>query len=150
MLLQNFFTEYYLIIKAFHLIFVISWMAGLLYLPRLFVYHTRAKKNSELDLTLKIMEEKLMKIIINPAMLLSLLFGLILILINGFGSMGGWLHAKLFLLILLLGFHGACSKWRKNFYKNINTKSEKFYRIVNEVPALLMAFIVLLAVVKPF
>lgn len=148
--MENFFAQYYLIIKAFHIVFVISWMAGLLYLPRLFVYHTRATLNSEMDLTFRTMEEKLVKIIINPAMILSLIFGLLLININGFTNMGAWFHAKLLFLIGLFGFHGMCIKWKKNFSIGKNHKSEKFFRFANEVPAILMALIVYFAVVKPF
>lgn len=148
--MENFFTEYYLIIKAFHIVFVISWMAGLLYLPRLFVYHTRAKLNSEMDLTFRTMEEKLVKIIINPAMVFSFIFGLLLININGFANMGAWFHAKLVLLICLFGFHGMCIKWKKNFSKGKNHLSEKFFRFANEIPAILMALIICFAVVKPF
>lgn len=148
--MENFFSQYYLIIKAFHIVFVISWMAGLLYLPRLFVYHTRAKLNSEMDLTFRTMEEKLVKIIINPAMVLSLIFGLLLININGFSNMGGWFHTKLALLFFLFGFHGVCIKWKRNFAIGKNHKSEKFFRFANEAPAILMALIVYFAVVKPF
>ena len=148
--MATFFTNYFLLIKAFHIIFVMSWMAGLLYLPRLFVYHTRAKKGSEMDATFKIMEQKLAKIIVTPAMVLSLIFGLLLISANGMSNMGGWFHAKLLLLFFLFGFHGMCIKWLKDFRDNKNKKSEKFFRFANEVPAILMALIVLLAVVKPF
>lgn len=146
----NFFTEYFLLVKAFHLVFVMSWMAGLLYLPRLYVYHTRAKLGSEMDKTFRTMEEKLVKIIINPAMIISLVFGLILININGISNLGGWFHAKLLLLVILFGFHGICMKWKKDFANGANKKPERFFRIANEVPAILMALIVVLAVVKPF
>lgn len=148
--MENFLVDYYLIVKAFHIVFVISWMAGLLYLPRLFVYHTKAKLGSELDTTFRTMESKLVKIIINPAMILSLIFGLLLININGFASMGGWFHAKLLLLLFMFGFHGVCIKWKKGFALGKNRNSEKFYRIANEIPAVLMTLIVALAVIKPF
>jgi putative membrane protein len=139
----------YLIVKALHIICVISWMAGMLYLPRLFVYHTKAKIGSELDKTLQIMEIKLLRLIINPAMILSFVFGIWLIYFIGFSS-GGWLHAKIFLVLILSGFHGFLSKCRKNFVSGTNKRSEKFYRIINEVPALLMVIIVFLVVLKGF
>ncbi|MFT6220588.1 MAG: putative membrane protein [Myxococcota bacterium] len=124
-------------------------MAGILYLPRLFVYHTGAKIGSELDKTLQIMEMKLLRIIINPSMILSFIFGIWLIYFIGFSS-GGWLHAKITLVLILAGFHGFLSKCRKNFAAGSNKKSEKFYRIINEVPAVLMVVIVFLVILKPF
>ncbi|MFT7087248.1 MAG: putative membrane protein [Rickettsiales bacterium] len=139
----------YLIVKSLHIISVISWMAGLLYLPRIFVYHTKAKIGSELDTTLQIMERKLLRFIMNPAMILSFIFGFWLIHFIGFSS-GGWLHAKILLVLILAGFHGFLSKCRKNFASGNNKKSDKFYRIANEVPTLLMIAIVLLVVIKPF
>ncbi|MFT6106383.1 MAG: putative membrane protein [Rickettsiales bacterium] len=124
-------------------------MVGMLYLPRLFVYHTKAKIGSELDTTLQTMELKLIKIIINPAMIASFVSGVWLIYFIGFSS-GGWLHAKILLVLILAGFHGFLSKCRKNFVAGSNKKSEKFYRIINEVPAVLMVAIVFLVVLKPF
>jgi len=147
---MDFILDYYEYFKAIHIVAVISWMAALLYLPRLFVYHVRAKKDSELDKTLKIMEEKLFKIIMNPAMAVALVFGLLMLFAQGMGSYGKWMHAKLFVLIFMFGFHGVCSKWRKVFAQNKNVKSEKFYRMANEIPAVLMVIIVILAVAKPF
>lgn len=138
----------YLIIKSLHIISVIAWMAGMLYLPRLFVYHTKAQKGGELDETLKIMERKLLRIIINPAMILTFVFGFWLVYYIGFS--GGWLHAKLFLVVLLSAFHGFLAKCRKDFEKGENKKSEKFYRIINEIPTLLMIIIIFLVVLKPF
>lgn len=118
------------------------------YLPRLFVYHTKAVVGGELDLTLKIMERKLLRIIINPAMILSFIFGGWLIYFIGFS--GGWLHAKLFLVVLLSAFHGFLAKCRKDFEKGQNKHSEKFYRIINEVPTVIMIAIVFLVILKPF
>lgn len=138
----------YPIIKSLHIIFVIAWMCGLFYLPRLFVYHTKAKSGSELDLTLQIMEQKLLRIIMNPAMILSFIFGFWLIHLVGFS--GGWLHLKITLVLALAGFHGFLSKCRKDFLKGQNQRSEKFYRIINEVPTLLMIAIIFLVVLKPF
>lgn len=137
----------YLIVKSLHIISVISWMCGMLYLPRLFVYHTKAKPGGELDQTLQTMERKLLRIIINPAMIASFIFGVWLISIVGFS--GIWLHIKLTLVLILSGFHGFLAKCRKDFEKGINKRSEKFYRIINEVPSILMIAIVFLAILKP-
>jgi putative membrane protein len=145
-------TETYLWLKALHIIAVISWMAGMLYLPRLFVYHTRVAVGSEASEMLKVMERKLMRLIINPAMIATWIFGLWLaIKINAFApGNGAWLHAKLGLVILMTLAHAMMSRCRKAFERDQNTKSEKFYRIFNEVPAVLMVLIVIIVVVKPF
>jgi putative membrane protein len=140
--------NHYFIIKAFHIISLISWMCGLLYLPRLFVYHTRAKPEGELDQTLQIMEKNLLKFIMNPAMIATFIFGFWLM--SFYGSAEIWLHAKLTLVLILAGFHGFLAKCRKNFILGKNIRSEKFYRIINEVPTLLMIIIVFLAILKPF
>ncbi len=141
----------FLWIKALHIISVIAWMAGLLYLPRLFVYHTDAKPGSELSETLKVMEQRLFKYIMNPAMLSSLLFGgLLLASYSGDEWIQGWLHGKLGLAVLLLAVHMNMGKWRREFAEDCNTRSQKFYRIANEVPTALMIGIVILAVAKPF
>ena len=150
LLKMDFVLENYEYFKAFHLVAVISWMAAMLYLPRLFVYHTRAKKGSDLDETLKIMEGKLFKVIMNPAMIVALILGLLMLFAQGFGSYDKWMHVKLFILLFMFGFHGMCSKWRKAFAANNNIRSERFFRVVNEFPAVLMVVIVVLAVVKPF
>ncbi|MBN8828512.1 MAG: protoporphyrinogen oxidase HemJ [Sphingobacteriia bacterium] len=143
-------TEYYLVIKSLHIISMVAWMAGLFYLPRLYVYHTRTEQNSELDLTLKVMEKKLLRIIINPAMIFTFIFGLMLIHILGFKNLGIWFHIKFLLVILLSGFHGMLAKWRKDFEKGQNKHSEKFYRIANEFPTVMLVLIVFLVVLKPF
>ena len=140
--------DLYPIIKSLHLIFVISWMCGLLYLPRLFVYHCKSKKNGELDESLKTMEAKLVKIIMNPAMIFSFIFGIWLIHFIGFS--GIWLHIKIFLVLIMAGFHGFLSKCRKKFSLGKNQYSEKFFRIINEIPALLMIAIIFLVILKPF
>lgn len=138
-------------VKAFHIIAVISWMAGMLYLPRLFAYHTRVAVGSEASELFKIMERRLLRIIINPAMIATWVFGLWLaFIINAFDPVNGkWLHYKLLLVLILSGIHGMLAKYRKDFEKDRNTKSEKFFRILNEVPAVLMIAIVLLVVLKP-
>lgn len=138
-------------VKAFHIIAVIAWMAGILYLPRLFVYHTASKAGSEQSETFKIMERRLLRAIITPAMLAAWIFGLILAfspLIDW--SRDGWFHVKLVLVVILSGFTGVLARWTKDFAADRNTHSERFYRIANEVPTFLMIVIVILAVVRPF
>lgn len=142
-------ADTYLIVKALHIISFTAWMAGLFYLPRLFIYHVKAAKGAELSETLKVMERRLLRIIMNPAMILTFGFGLWLMMISQAWT-GGWFHAKLTLLLLLAGFHGFCAVARKKFERDENTRSEKFYRIANEVPTLLLIGIVFLAVLKPF
>ena len=144
--------ESYHWLKALHIIAVICWMAGMLYLPRLFVYHTRVAKGSEASDLFKIMERKLMRVIINPAMIATWIFGLWLaIKINAFAPENGyWLHAKLGLVVLMMAAHAMLSRWRKAFARDENIHSERFFRIFNEVPAVLMVVIVLIVVIKPF
>jgi putative membrane protein len=138
-------------IKALHIISVIAWMAGLLYLPRLFIYHVDAEPGSELSETLKIMERRLLKFIMNPAMAASFIFGIILLLGLGEASWStGWLHVKLLLVAALLVAHMAMGRWRREFAEDRNTRPQKFYRIANEVPTVLMIAIVILVVVQPF
>ncbi len=137
--------------RALHIIAVIAWMAGMLYLPRLFVYHSGAAPGSESSEMLKIMERRLLRAIINPAMMAVFLLGGALLLTPGVADWSmGWLHLKLLLVLVMAGLHGAMSKWRKEFEADRNQRSAKFYRIVNEVPAVLMIAIVILVVVKPF
>ena len=138
----------YLWIKALHIIAVIAWMAGLLYLPRLYVYHAAADIGSEFSEKLKIMERRLLRAIMNPAMLVSLIAGGALLAYQDFSS--GWLHVKLTAIVGLLIMHMLMAKWRKDFEKDTNTHSHKFYRVANEIPTVLMILIVVLAVVKPF
>lgn len=142
----------YLVIKAFHLIAVIAWMAGLLYLPRLYVYHAMSKPGSEQSETFKVMERRLLRAITTPAMLAAWAFGLILIFYFGVidWAQDGWFHVKLLLVILLTAFHGALGRWRRGFAEDKNTHSDKFYRVANEVPTLIMVVVVLLVIVKPF
>lgn len=144
--------DYYFLAKSLHLIAIISWMAGMLYLPRLYVYHADAPKGGELSETLKIMERKLLRYIMNPAMIISWVLGIWLILITGYGGpgTGGWMHAKLVLVLLLSGSHGMMAAQRKKFERDENTKSAKYFRYFNEVPTVLMIAIVFLVVYKPF
>jgi protoporphyrinogen IX oxidase len=139
----------YLWIKAFHVIAVIAWMAGMLYLPRLFVYHCDAPKGSIQSDTFKIMERRLLKAIINPAMIVTWVLGLILVWQGGWYA-SGWLHAKVLLVLVLSGVHGFLSRMVKDFAADRNTRPAKFYRLINEVPTVLMVGIVILVIVKPF
>ena len=142
----------YLWLKALHIIAVISWMAGMLYLPRLFVYHCDAEPGSKQSETFKVMERRLLKAIINPAMIATWLLGLWLIWLMGKDAFlqAGWLQAKLALVIAMSALHGFLARWVKDFAADRNRHTGKFYRIVNEIPTVLMIFIVLLATVKPF
>jgi putative membrane protein len=145
-------SDHYLWLKALHLIAIIAWMSGMLYLPRLFVYHCRVKPGSEASEMLKVMERKLLRAIINPAMIATLILGVLLIIATGAGAPGGmkWIHAKLVLVLGLAAVHGLLARHRKAFARDQNTKSERYFRILNEIPAVLMVLIVLLAVLKPF
>lgn len=139
----------YLWIKAFHVIAVIAWMAGMLYLPRLFVYHCDAPKGSIQSETFKIMERRLLKAIINPAMIVTWVLGLYLLWDGGW-YVSGWMHAKILLVLILSGVHGMLSKTVKVFAADANVRPAKFYRMLNEVPTVLMIGIVILVIVKPF
>ncbi len=141
-------------IKAFHIIAVIAWMVGMLYLPRLFVYHCVAEKESVQSETFKVMECRLLRAIINPAMIATWLFGLWLAWLGPDSHYGwlaaGWLQAKLVFVVLLSAVHGLFARWVKDFAADRNRHSQKFYRIINEIPTILMIVIVLLVVLKPF
>jgi protoporphyrinogen IX oxidase len=136
-------------LKAFHVIAVIAWMAGMLYLPRLFVYHCEAEPGSQQSETFKVMERRLLRAIVNPAMIATWLLGL------GLAYQGGWfaahwLHAKLALVLALSGIHGLLARWVRDFAADRRPHDQKFYRIINEIPAILMIVIVILVMVKPF
>lgn len=136
-------------VKSLHVISVIAWMAGMLYLPRLFVYHSQVEPGSETSEMYKIMERRLLKAIINPAMVATWVFGLwVAYEIDAFSY--GWFHAKFTLVIILSGIHGYLSRCVKTFAKDGNKKSTKYYRILNEVPTVLMIGIVILVIGKPF
>lgn len=136
-------------IKAFHVIAVIAWMAGMLYLPRLFVYHAEAPAGSDKSETFKVMEGRLLRVIINPAMMATWVLGLWLAW-SGFGFSGGWLHAKIAVVLVLSGLHGYLSGAARRFAEDRNDKPARHWRIINEVPAVLMVVIVILVIVKPF
>lgn len=148
--MQDFLFENYNWLKSLHVIAIIAWMAGMLYLPRLFVYHAAAEKGSVQSETFKIMERRLLRAIINPAMGASFLFGGLMIYAAPSLMQGGWFHAKLTLVILMTVVHGFFARWRKQFERDENTRPAKFYRIWNEVPTALMIIIVILVIVKPF
>jgi protoporphyrinogen IX oxidase len=136
-------------IKALHVIAVIAWMAGMLYLPRLFVYHCDAEIGSKQSETFKMMEHRLLKAIVNPAMAVTWLAGLYLAWAGHWLS-AGWLHWKLLLVIAMSGMHGFLARCVKDFAADRNRRSQRFYRFINEVPTVLMIVIVILVVVKPF
>ncbi len=141
----------YLWIKALHIIGVIAWMAGLLYLPRLFVYHAAVEPGSAQSETFKVMERRLLRAIMNPALVLSLVTGGLLIAnLGGGAGTSGWLHAKLVCVLGLFAMHGLMARWRRDFAADRNDRSQMFYRVANEVPTVLMIGIVVFAVVKPF
>jgi putative membrane protein len=138
-------------IKAFHVISIIAWMAGMLYLPRLFVYHCETTPGSEGSERFKVMERRLFKQIINPAMVATFLFGILLVLTPGVIDWhAGWWHVKLAAVLLMSAFHGNLSAWRRAFLEDRNTRSAKFYRIANEVPTVLLVIIVIMVIVRPF
>ncbi|AFB21597.1 protoporphyrinogen oxidase HemJ [Rickettsia canadensis] len=143
-------TSYYLWFKSIHLISAICWMVGLLYLPRIYVYHTKAEIGSELDSTLQVMELKLLRFIMNPAMISTFIFGLINAYIYGFVALGNWFHIKMLAVLILVIFHGLLARWRKDFANGKNIHSENFYGIVNEIPTICMIIAVIMVIVKPF
>ncbi len=136
--------------KSLHVISVMAWMAGLFYLPRLFIYHCDVPRGSTESERFKVMERRLLKQIMNPAMIATWSFGILLVLTPGAVDWTApWWHTKLLCVILMSGFHGACSKWRKNFLDDRNIKTQRFYRFANEVPTVLMIIIVFMAIVQP-
>jgi putative membrane protein len=142
-------ADWYPWLKAFHVIAVISWMAGMLYLPRLFVYHCEAEIGSRQSETFKVMERRLLRFIIDPAMTLAWVLGLLLVWL-GKWHLSGWFQAKFVLVLVLSALHGLLARYVRDFANDRNTRSRKFYRIINEVPTVLMVGIVILVVVKPF
>jgi putative membrane protein len=148
---MNFLTTLYPWIKSFHVISVIAWMSGLLYLPRLFVYHCDTIPGSTDSERFKVMEYRLFKQITNPAMMATWTFGILLVLTPGvIDWSAGWWYVKLTCVVLMSGFHDAVSKWRREFMEDRNTRSRKFYRIANEVPAILLIVIVIMVIARPF
>jgi len=147
----DFLAPFYLWTKSFHLISVIAWMAGSFYLPRLFVYHCGVARGSAESERFKVMERRLLKQIMSPAMLATWFFGVLLVLTPGaMDWSAGWWHVKLASVLAMTGLQGAMSKWRRNFMEDRNVKPHTFYRVANEVPTVLMVVIVILVIVKPF
>jgi len=136
-------------LKALHLIALIAWMAGIFYLPRLYVYHAETEAGSRQSENFKVMERRLLRAIMTPAMIATWLFGVWAAASGGYFA-DGWLHAKLVLVVAMTAFHMALASWRKAFAEDRNTRSARFFRIANEVPTLLLVGIVILAVVRPF
>lgn len=148
--MQDFLLGMYDWLRALHVIAVISWMAGMLYLPRLYVYHCAAKAGSELSETLKIMERRLLRFIINPAMIVTWLIGLAMLHANPDLLQNPWMHVKLTCLVLMQLVHALFARCRRNFDADKNTYSQKFYRFANEAPTVLMIVIVIMVIVRPF
>ena len=147
--MAGFLGEGYLWVKALHVIAVIAWMAGMLYLPRLYVYHCAAAPGSAQSETFKVMERRLLRAIINPAMILAWVLGLALVAhLDAWGE--AWMHAKFACVIALSTLHGFFARWRRQFDRDDNRHEARFYRLMNEVPTVLMVAIVVLVVVKPF
>jgi putative membrane protein len=142
--------ETYKWIKALHVIAVIAWMAGQLYLPRLFVYHAGSPVGSPQSETFKVMEAKLLRIIMNPAMIVTWIAGVIMIAHNPALLSEHWLQVKLVLVIGLSALHGLMARWRRDFANDRNTRSARFFRVANEVPTLAMIAIVIMVIVRPF
>jgi putative membrane protein len=142
-------TDFYLWVKALHIIAVIMWMAGMLYLPRLFVYHCETAKGSAESERFKLMERRLLRLILNPAMIATWILGLTLVAITR-ADQAHWFQAKFVLVLAMSGIHGFYAGAVRRFGRDENTRPQRFYRIINEVPAVLIVLIVILAVVKPF
>ena len=148
---NNLLINNYSLIKAFHIISMVAWMSAILYLPRLFVYHTTVKRNSEASKMLKIMEYRLQKFINNPAMLLTIIFGVFLLKTIGIINWTEkWIYFKLLGVFLLLVVHNLLGRYRKDFFLDKNKHSGRFYKIINEVQTILLIVIILLVYLKPF
>jgi len=142
--------EYFEWIKALHASFVIFWMSGMLYLPRLFVYHTEVTQGTPEDERFKTMERRLLRIIINPAMIIAVTTGLMMVHVFGKAIMEPWFYIKVSAVLVMVTLHGFLAKWRKDFERGKNKHSRKFYAIINEVPAVLILIIVFMVILKPF
>jgi putative membrane protein len=146
---MNFLGDWYLWIKALHVIAIIAWMAGLLYLPRLFVYHCQVEAGSAQSELFKVMERRLFRAIMNPSMIAAWIFGLLLMADIGAWS-DPWFHAKALGIIGLTFMHHLMGRWRKAFERDENQKSQRYFRMMNEVPTVLMIVVVIMVIVKPF
>lgn len=143
-------AEYYEWIKAFHIIFMTAWMAGMFYLPRLFAYHAEVDISKKEDEKFKLMEKRLLRIIINPAMLFTILLGLMLVHIYGLYSLGVWFYIKIIGVAILIILHILFARYRRLFANGQNKHSVKFYKIINEIVTITFIIIVIMVVVKPF
>lgn len=148
--MQSFLLEHYLTLKALHIIAVVAWMAAMLYLPRLYVYHADVAPDSDMARIFKTMERRLLRAIMNPAMMASFLFGGLMLAANPALMSQGWVHGKLAAVAGLVVLHILFSRWRRDFEQGRNQRTARFYRIWNEAPTVLMIAIVFLAVLKPF
>lgn len=147
---MSFLAEWYLWLKALHVIAVIAWMAGLLYLPRLYVYHSQVAVGSEASELFKVMERRLLRAIMNPAMIAAWLFGLLILASGMVDFSRGWIHMKLLLVVIQTGLHMLFARWRREFAEDKRGRPERVYRIFNEAPAVIMVAVVILALVEPF
>ena len=147
---QSLLLDHYLSLKALHIIAMVAWMAGLFYLPRLFVYHATVPVGSEQSELFKVMERKLLRLIINPAMIATWAIGLLLLVAQPALLSQGWMHMKLTAVVALSVFHMMLSRWRRQFANDANRRSERFYRMANEVPTVLLIITVFMAILKPF
>ena len=148
--MQTFLLENYLWLKALHVISLIAWMAGMFYLPRLFAYHSENISETEQDKTLELMEARLLRIIMNPAMIATWIFGALMLYANTGLMELGWMHVKLASVILMTILHMVFAKWRKNLLSGENLRSPRFYKLWNEAPTVLMVIIVIMAIAEPF
>ena len=147
----GFLAPFYLWAKAFHIISMVAWMSGMFYLPRLYVYHCEARPGSVESERFKVMEYRLLKQIINPAMIATWTFGIILVLTPGIIDWSwGWWHVKFASVIAMSALHGEYARWRKDFLHDRNRRSARFYRLANEIPTVLLALIVIMVIVRPF
>jgi putative membrane protein len=146
----DFLAIHYQWLRALHILSVIAWMAGLLYLPRLFVYHMTAAAGGELETALKAQEGRLLKFIMNPAMIAAWIFGVLMLVANTALLSQPWMHAKLVLVVVMTGLHHVYSLARKRFERGERPRTERFWRMINEAPAVVAILIVILAVVEPF
>lgn len=147
----GFLSPFYPWVKALHIISVIAWMAGMFYLPRLYVYHCETRPGSAESQRFKVMERRLLKQIINPAMISTWTFGVILVLTPGIIDWSaGWWHVKLASVIAMSALHGEFARWREDFLHDRNRRPQRFYRIANEVPTVLVVLIVIMVIVRPF
>ena len=138
-------------IKSLHIVSMVAWMAGMFYLPRLFVYHCEVPRGSAESERFKVMERRLLKQIINPAMIATFVFGILLAITPGvIDWSAGWWHVKLLGIVLMSAFHGMLPRWRRDFLEDRNTRPAKFYRIANEIPTVLLLLIVVMVIVRPF